>query len=192
MKDTMMPQAKQRVSWALLPALLALAGGVQAQPLERFDAGYSAGPIRCESINNRTQQCLLQGRARLVRQLSNSACIEGQSWGQARSGVWVSNGCRAEFIAEGGRPARMAPVAPVGPVGPGRGRGDIGGWNNAAQVISCDSNEQRLRRCNVSIRRDARLLRQNSKAACIEGRTWGWDRSGIWVNGGCRGEFSVN
>lgn len=187
MKDTMMPQAKQRGRWTLLPMLLALTGAVQAQPFERLEAGYNAGPVRCESINNRTQQCLLQGRARLVRQLSNSACIEGQSWGQARSGVWVSNGCRAEFIAEGGRPARMAPVVPVG-----SGRGDIGGWNNGAQVITCDSNEQRLRRCNVSIRRDARLLRQNSKAACIEGRTWGWDRSGIWVNAGCRGEFSVN
>jgi len=34
----------------------------------------------------------------LVRQISRSACIEGQTWGYARNGIWVSQGCRAEFL----------------------------------------------------------------------------------------------
>jgi hypothetical protein len=34
----------------------------------------------------------------LSRQLSDSACIQGKTWGWDRKGVWVSDGCRAEFI----------------------------------------------------------------------------------------------
>lgn len=34
------------------------------------------------------------------------------------------------------------------------------------------------------------LVRQLSRGACIEGRTWGWDRRGVWVTEGCRGEFA--
>jgi len=34
---------------------------------------------------------------RFLRQRSQSACIEGQSYGIARDGVWVTNGCRADF-----------------------------------------------------------------------------------------------
>ena len=47
------------------------------------------------------------------------------------------------------------------------------------------------RRCNVTVRRDARMVNQKSKSACIEGQSWGWDRSGIWVTRGCRADFQV-
>lgn len=179
-----MTHGKQTWLWALAPAMLALAGGAQAQQYDRYNDGYDQGPVRCESIKGRTQQCPLQGRARLVRQISGSPCVEGETWGQARNGVWVTQGCRAEFIAEGGR----------GGHGNGGGWGNNGGgWGGGrGQVITCDSNDHRLQRCNVSVRRDARLVRQTSRTACVEGRTWGWDRDGVWVNGGCRGEFQVN
>jgi len=181
-----MTHGKQKWLWALLPvAALALAGNAQAQ---RYDDGYNYdyndGPVRCESIKGRTQQCPIDGRARLVRQISGSPCIEGDTWGQARGGVWVTRGCRAEFIAERGRPSHGG--------GYGWGNGGNGGYGGGrAQVISCDSNDKRMRRCNVSIRRDVRLIRQKSNTACIEGRSWGWDRDGVWVNGGCRAEFEV-
>lgn len=174
-----MKQATQIGMWALLPAaLMAMAGSAQAQRYDdRYDDRYNDGPVRCESIKNRTQQCPIDGRARLVRQLSGSPCIEGDTWGQARNGVWVTRGCRAEFIAERGRPSH------------GGGWGNNGGGRG--QIISCDSNDQRMRRCNVSVRRDVRLVRQTSRTACVEGRTWGHDRNGVWVNGGCRAEFEI-
>ncbi len=53
----------------------------------------------------------------------------------------------------------------------------------------CASNDNRFARCQVSWR-DAILVQQSSKAACIRGKTWGFDRNGIWVNGGCRGQFA--
>lgn len=170
--------------WALLPAMLAAGVTAQAQQYDGYrDNGYNDGPVRCESIKGRTQQCPIDGRARLVRQISGTPCIEGDTWGQARNGVWVTRGCRAEFIAEGRRPSH----------GNGNGWGNNGGgWGGGrGQVISCDSNDKRLRRCNVSIRREARLIRQTSRTACVEGRNWGWDRDGVWVNGGCRAEFEI-
>lgn len=139
--------------------------------------------VVCESDDGRTRTCAIGGnRARLVRQMSKSPCIEGQSWGSQRGSVWVSNGCRGEFSS-------------------GRGGGNWnggGGWNgggnNQWRSVTCESNDGRkgrIRRCNTSIRDGARLIRQMSKGACIEGQTWGWDPNGIWVQAGCRGEFSV-
>ncbi len=42
----------------------------------------------------------------------------------------------------------------------------------------------------MDVRRGVVLVRQLSRGACIEGRTWGWDRRGVWVAEGCRGEFA--
>ena len=44
-----------------------------------------------------------QGRAQMTRQISGSACIEGQTWGQDNRGIWVDRGCRAEFQVNGRR-----------------------------------------------------------------------------------------
>jgi hypothetical protein len=37
-----------------------------------------------------------------------------------------------------------------------------------------------------------RLVRQMSDARCSEGYSWGWNRAGVWVNHGCRGQFVVD
>jgi hypothetical protein len=36
----------------------------------------------------------------VARQISNSACVEGRNWGWNRAGVWVSEGCAAEFTID--------------------------------------------------------------------------------------------
>ena len=33
----------------------------------------------------------------LTRQLSRTECVFHRNWGSDRNGVWVSDGCRAEF-----------------------------------------------------------------------------------------------
>ncbi|RUL69087.1 DUF3011 domain-containing protein [Dyella choica] len=60
-------------------------------------------------------------------------------------------------------------------------------YDQAPQVY-CASNDGRFARCQVPWR-DAVLLQQMSKSGCDRDRTWGFDRYGIWVNGGCRGQF---
>ncbi|OBU70474.1 hypothetical protein A9K58_00545 [Stenotrophomonas maltophilia] len=168
----------------LLP-MLAAAGGAQAQSYgygyddDRYGGRDGGGIVRCESIRNRSNECRLEGRARMIRQLSGSPCVEGETWGQSRYGVWVTQGCRAEFVGEYGR---------------GNGWGHGGGWGygGGGEVIACHSNDRRQEYCEARIRRGVRLIRQDSRSACIEGQTWGWDRRGIWVSGGCRAQFQVN
>jgi len=143
------------------------------------DDGYGGGVFRCESSRGRTRHCAVptRGGVRLVRQLSRSPCEEGRTWGWDGRGVWVSQGCRGEFV--GGR---------------GHGGGWGGGWDDrydAPQVVRCESSDGRSRRCPVTVRRNAQLTRQLSRSPCTEGHTWGWDRGGVWVGSGCRGEFTV-
>jgi hypothetical protein len=59
------------------------------------------------------------------------------------------------------------------------------------RVVRCESHDERNRYCPVDTRGGVALVRQRSRAACIPGRTWGYDRRGIWVTHGCRAEFAV-
>lgn len=59
-----------------------------------------AEEITCESHGNRADACgTVQpgSTVRLLRQLSNSPCIEGRTWSADGDSIWVSNGCRAVF-----------------------------------------------------------------------------------------------
>ena len=144
---------------------------------------YPGGPgggqlIRCESKDGDARRCPTpwQARSRLVRQLSKSPCIEGQTWNSQRGLITVWKGCRAEFA-------------------PGRGGGGWGGNGGSANdySVTCSSVEGRTVTCAWNARYgQPRLVQQLSKAACVEGRTWGRQgRSAIWVSGGCRGRFGT-
>jgi hypothetical protein len=58
-------------------------------------------------------------------------------------------------------------------------------------TIDCGSGDNKPGRCPVRWR-DAQLVRQDSKAACVRDRTWGFDHNinDIWVDHGCRGIFA--
>ena len=62
------------------------------------------------------------------------------------------------------------------------------GGRSQGQEVYCASNDTRGTRCQMPWR-DSVLAQQMSKAACIEGRTWGSDPHSVWVKGGCRGNF---
>jgi hypothetical protein len=59
--------------------------------------------------------------------------------------------------------------------------------------VRCGSEDYHYRMCQVDTGRgsDVRLVRQISKTPCREGRNWGWNRAGIWVDEGCEGVFRV-
>lgn len=149
------------------------------------NTGYGSGQVaRCESIDGRNRTCAMdtRGGVQLVRKLSNAACIEGRSWGASRGGVWVTDGCRAEFRSGGNQ------------YGGGYGNGNNGYYGNnnygmGSQVFRCESNDGRTRECAANTRAGVQLVRVLSNAACIEGRSWGYSRNGIWVSQGCRAEF---
>lgn len=146
-------------------------------PGHRGNDGDPGRVVRCESTSGRSNLCVMETRRgiELVRQLSRSACIREQSWGWSDRGVWVSGGCRAEFRARGGR-----------------GMGWNGGEPSAAvQPVRCESKDGRVQHCPAATRSGVRLLRQLSRTACIEGSNWGYDRRGVWVEGGCRADFET-
>ncbi len=58
--------------------------------------------------------------------------------------------------------------------------------------VMCESRNNRRNYCAADTRGGVTLDRQVSSAQCVQGRTWGFDARGIWVEGGCRGEFRIN
>jgi hypothetical protein len=144
-----------------------------AAPAAAFQ-GYGPPPgqaITCSSNDGRRHYCGIDTSrgVQLSRQISGSPCIQGQTWGFDRRGVWVDRGCRAEFFAGGRRP------------------------HPPAQVITCSSNDGRRNYCPIDgfARNNIFMSRQISGSACIQGQTWGVDRRGLWVDRGCRAEFRV-
>lgn len=151
------------------------------------NSGYGNGQVvRCESNDGRNRTCPMdtRGGVQLVRKLSNTACIEGRNWGSSRGGVWVTDGCRAEFRSGG-----------YGGNGYGsNGYGGNGGYygNNhgiGGQVFRCESNNGQTRECAANTRAGVQLVRVLSSSPCVQGRSWGYGRNGIWVSQGCRAEF---
>ena len=158
-------------------------GGYGGHGDDRYGGGYGndgGDTFRCESTNNRTERCASSGRAEFIRQLSNTPCVRGQSWGTDSRGVWVSNGCRGLF-RNGGY------------------GNNNGGYNNnnggygGSDLIRCESTDNRSRSCNFTgnSRGEIRLLRQLSGKPCVENQTWGRSRNGVWVTQGCRAEFVI-
>lgn len=142
--------------------------------------GHDDGAFRCESRDGRTERCnSYGGRVQFVRQLSDRPCVRGQSWGSDSRGVWVSNGCRALFRADGNN----------GNGGYGGRPGNSGGYGS--DTVRCESRDNRSQSCALSSGRGGtiRLLRQLSDKPCVENQTWGRSRTGVWVTKGCRAEF---
>jgi len=128
--------------------------------------------VRCES-SGRPQSCPVRldgAPVRLLRQLSVLPCREGQGWGYKRNEIWTSRGCQGDFEVAN----------------------EQGRFVDMPRRLTCESKSKRRRFCGASISAGAVVSRQISGTACVEGQTWGWNRNGVWVDGGCRAEFSVN
>lgn len=134
-----------------------------------WDPGPGPGPIGsvlCESSNNRYRECRtnFRGRAILTENVSATRCVEGQNWGSRDGLVWVDRGCKGRFSED-----------------------SYGGGGN---TVRCESKDGRRRECRTNFRGEAVLTRQLSSSRCVRGQTWGQDYDTVWVDRGCRGEFS--
>ncbi|WP_425479372.1 DUF3011 domain-containing protein [Dyella japonica] len=70
-----------------------------------------AQEVTCESQGSKRTECPMdtEGAVRLVKQLSNSPCTEGVSWGLSKHAVWVERGCRGVFAKDTGASTSAAP-----------------------------------------------------------------------------------
>jgi hypothetical protein len=128
--------------------------------------------ITCSSENMRRNYCAADVSAgvQLVRQRSDAACVFNQTWGFINGrGIWVDRGCRADFQVGGS---------------------GWGGWDNGYNIY-CASDNGRRNLCPTDTRGGVQLVRKRSDASCDFGRSWGYDRRGIWVDRGCRADFQI-
>ena len=141
--------------------------------------GYGQQTISCGSPQYHLLRCPVPPGwrgVRIVQQTSDSACVEGQTWGYDRGSIWVDKGCGGVFAPANGGGWQPGP-----------------GWDREF-MVPCGSPQYRYYFCQVDVgaRGHVTLQRQYSDAACIEGQTWGWNRAGIWVDKGCGGHFIVS
>jgi hypothetical protein len=131
------------------------------------DDGDDRMQFNCASVDMKYRECQLpvRGRAVLVKRLSDSRCVEGQSWGQRGDRLWVANGCRARFEVT------------------------RSGGGGGASVVDCNSDGDHYRECSIGAGYFGRLLRDNSNGRCRKDSTWGTRNGVIWVTNGCRGRF---
>lgn len=158
-----------------------------AQP-EASPQWYSGGPmsrsIVCESVSGRERFCAapIGGAVRVVRTLSTAPCVQGESWRWDVRGIYVRNGCRAQFAYRVNEPW-------------GDDWGDDDGWggnDRGYREIRCGSRPNEENFCPAPNDGRVRLVRQESRFECREGRTWRAERGGIRVRNGCVGRFAYH
>jgi hypothetical protein len=59
-----------------------------------------------------------------------------------------------------------------------------------ADQVTCESVKGAQKECPMNTSGEVRMVKQLSKAACIEGETWGLFKHSVWVKGGCRATFA--
>lgn len=148
--------------------------------------GWVQSEVICSSEQSKYRECSapFRGTAVITQQISQSACIEGQSWGQKPGVIWVNRGCRARF----GITSRSG--------GNNGNNGNYPGNNfpDNNRIVVCQSTRNRYQQCNTNFRGRVQLVRRlNNSAACVAGRSWGQREGMVWVSRGCRAQFaSVN
>lgn len=132
---------------------------------------FAQTTVRCESDGGRYRECDIDGigRVALTRRISDAACIEGESWGYRDGKVWVNKGCRAEFALTERSFA----------------------YTRGARMVTCESEDGQRRLCETNTGGGVKIAQQLSRSSCVQGRTWGFDRNGIWVDEGCRAHFVI-
>jgi len=139
--------------FVFLVALFPLAGNAGAQT------------IRCASADGGKAYCPAdtQHGVRLVKQRSEMACKQNESWGYDEKGIWVDHGCDGDFA--------------LGP--------------ETVRTVTCASPGGERKYCDASTGRGVRLAKQLSEAPCKKGDSWDYDGLGIWVDKGCSAEFAL-
>jgi hypothetical protein len=126
------------------------------------------GVVVCQSLDGRRVECKADTSAgvQIIRAFTHDDCGFGKEWGYDRKGVWVTNGCRAAFAVHGSPKPKIATVV-------------------------CESKDDARQACGAETLFGVALIRQLSESDCVLDKTWGFDRDGVWVTGGCRAQFAL-
>ena len=85
----------------LVFALAVVCGCGMAYADDDHDSRTPEKSVSCSSNDGHRNVCAADLRGYAVRdvdQFSRTQCVVGRNWGYTDRGVWVDDGCRAEFI----------------------------------------------------------------------------------------------
>ena len=58
-------------------------------------------------------------------------------------------------------------------------------------TVSCVSKPGERQHCAADTSGGVAIVRSHGESACLLGKTWGYDDTGVWVSDGCSGEFQL-
>src|SRR5262249_39054133 len=140
--------------------------------------------VRCESANGMYVECRTAAldTVALSRTLNDTSCVLGQTWGYRDNVIWVDRGCRAEFLITPSTDT-ITTTTTVTRAVPATTTNDT--------LVVCESLNNTRHQCHDKVLGGVTLVRQMSDNPCIKGQSWGLNQRGIWVDKGCRAEFSI-
>ena len=68
---------------------------------------------------------------------------------------------------------------------------DASASSGSTITVSCSSQAGERQVCTADTSAGVTLVRSTGQTACLLGKTWGYDDTGVWVMNGCSGEFVV-
>jgi hypothetical protein len=69
------------------------------------------------------------------------------------------------------------------------GTSGYNGNDRFTRRVTCESSNYKRKYCTFDTRSGVRLSRTVGNSQCVKGSSWDYDKSGIWVDRGCRAEF---
>jgi hypothetical protein len=163
-----------------------------------FGAGAAWGQtVHCASADGAKKYCEADTAhgVKLTKQVGASECKEGESWGYDAKGIWVDQGCDAEFAVgteaagagtSGGSSSSAAGTGPSG-----NADSHANALPPGTKTLTCSSDGAKIY-CDAGTGRGVRLVKQISTAVCKQNDSWGYDGLGIWVDKGCSAQFALN
>jgi hypothetical protein len=154
--------------------------GVLGSLVDKGEDYKNPRTFSCAASDKKRHYCQADTRGG-VRLVSGN-CAYGKAWGYDAGGVWVERGCSAAFEIGGGA-SYKPPEVP--------GTGHVWGAGNGLKSFACSSDDGQRRTCEADTSEGAVLVKDLSGNLCVRNETWGFDRRGVWVDKGCKGQFDT-
>ncbi|MEZ5472487.1 MAG: DUF3011 domain-containing protein [Marinicella sp.] len=142
-----------------------------------YNPGYNNGLVECRSEGTNINHCQVPDlqSIELVQEMGRYGNNCRGNWGYSSHGLWVRNGCHAQFrVVEYQQHSN-----------PGYGHNNPP--NNQGYEVICESNYGQVRTCQADTSGQVEFIQNLSSTSCDQ--RWGYDANGIWVKDGCRARF---
>jgi hypothetical protein len=138
--------------------------------------------VHCVSTASGRSYCGAAHTRYVISGNPNPTCIEGKTWGLDDRGVWVSSGCSADFSVAAANAASAGDTSPI--------VSTSSAVDSSGRIVHCVSTASGRTYCGAH--HAHYRFHGTADPVCVEGKTWGFDSRGVWVTGGCKGDFDYD